>query len=47
MLSAFGDRRLANRYAAMQQALLAQPHGSLAQVFGKWAALKGAYRFLK
>jgi hypothetical protein len=47
MNSAFGDRRLDLRYAAMQRAMMAQPHGCMTQVFGGWDALKAAYRFLK
>jgi hypothetical protein len=47
MSSVFGDQRLDMRYAQMQQAMLAQPHGCLSQVFAGWGALKAAYRFLK
>jgi hypothetical protein len=47
MSSIFGDQRLDARYAQMQAAMVAQPHGCLSQVFKRRAALKAAYRFLK
>jgi len=47
MSSIFGDQRLDARYGQIQAAMVAQPHGCLAQVFKQRAALKAAYRFLK
>jgi hypothetical protein len=47
MSSLFGDRRLDERYAQMRQAMMAQPHGCMTQVFARWSSLKAAYRFLK